>query len=62
MNNMFFEFPTATDFWGRLIKTLHDLLGPCPLQKRYILYGYPTLNTKSQQLSNYLLVLAQTTI
>jgi hypothetical protein len=59
---MFFDSPTVTAFWGRLTKTLHDLLGPRPLQKRHILYGYPTLDTTPQQVANYLLVLAKTTI
>jgi hypothetical protein len=59
---MFFEWPTVTAFWGRLTKTLHDLLGSHPLQKRHILYGYPTLDTTPQQLVDYLLVLAKTTI
>jgi hypothetical protein len=59
---MFFDCPTVTAFWGRLTKTLHDLLGPHPLQKRHILYGYPTLETIHQQLATYLLVLAKTTI
>jgi hypothetical protein len=59
---MFFDCPTATSFWKSLTKTLHEILGPHPLQKRHILYGYPTLNTIPQQLANYLLVLAKTTI
>jgi hypothetical protein len=59
---MFFDCPTVTAFWGRLIKTLHDLLGPHLLQKRHILYGYPTLDTTPHQLANYLLVLAKTTM
>jgi hypothetical protein len=59
---MFFECPTAIAFWVHLTKTLHDLLGPHPLQKRHILYGYLALDTTSQQLANYLLVLAKTTI
>jgi hypothetical protein len=62
IDHMFFECPTAIAFWGHLTKTLHDLLGPHPLQKRHILYGYPTLDTTPQQLANYLLVLAKTTI
>jgi cell division protein FtsI/penicillin-binding protein 2 len=57
-----FEWPTVTAFWGRLTKTLHDLLGPHPLQKRHILYGYTTLDTTPHQLANYLLVLVKTTI
>jgi hypothetical protein len=32
MDHMFFECPTVTAFWGRLTKTLHELLGPRPLQ------------------------------
>jgi hypothetical protein len=61
-DHMFFECPTVTVFWGHLTKTPHDLLGPHPLQKRHILYGYPTLDTTPEQLANYLLVLAKTTI
>jgi hypothetical protein len=57
---MFFDCPTT--FWGSLTKTLHDLLGPHPLQKRHIMYGYPTLETLPQQFANYLLVLSKTTI
>jgi hypothetical protein len=62
-DHILFDWPTATAFWGEgLIKTLHDLLCPHPLQKRYVLYAYPTLDTTPQQLSNFLLVLAETTI
>jgi hypothetical protein len=40
----------------------HELLGPHPLQKKLILYGYCTLDTSPQQLANYLLILAKTAI
>jgi hypothetical protein len=43
-------------------KLLHELLGPHPLQKKLLLYGYSTLDTNPQQLSNCLLVLAKNTI
>jgi hypothetical protein len=56
---MSFDCPTVTVFWGRLPKTLHDLPGPHPLQKRHILYEYPTLDTTPQQPADYLLVLAK---
>jgi hypothetical protein len=59
---MFFDCPTATAFWGWLTKMPHDLLGSHPLQKRHILYGYPTLDTTPQQLATYLLVLAKNTM
>jgi hypothetical protein len=57
----FLDCPTVTAFWGQLIKTLHDLLGPHPLQKRQTLCGDPTLGRTPQQLANYLLVLAKPT-
>jgi hypothetical protein len=59
---MFLDYPTVIDFWNQLTKTLHKLLGPHPLQKNHILYGYSVLNTVPQQLANYLIVLAQSTI
>jgi hypothetical protein len=33
-----------------------------PLQNKQIVYGYPTLDTTPQQLANYLIALAKTTI
>jgi hypothetical protein len=39
IDHIFFDCPTVTAFWKRLTKTLHDLLGPHPLQKRNMLYG-----------------------
>jgi hypothetical protein len=41
---------------------LHALIGSHPLHKKQILYGYTTLDTTPQQLANYLLALAKTTI
>jgi hypothetical protein len=41
---------------------LRELLGPHPLQKKLILYGYSTLDITPQQLANYLVVLAKTTV
>lgn len=41
---------------------LHELLGPHPLLEELMLYGYSTLYTTHQQLANYLLVLAKTTV
>jgi hypothetical protein len=55
---MFLDCPTVIDFWNRFTKTLHKLLG----QKKHILYGYPVLNTAPQQLADYLIVLAKSTI
>jgi hypothetical protein len=52
----------VTPFWGRLTKTLYALIGPHPLHKKQIRYGYTTLDTTPQQLANYLLALAKTTI
>jgi hypothetical protein len=57
---MFFDCPSVTAFWNNLAQTLHELLGPRPLQKKLMLYS--TLDTTPQQLANYLLVLAKTTI
>jgi hypothetical protein len=37
IDHMYFECPTVTASWGHLTKTLNDLLGPHPLQKRHIL-------------------------
>jgi hypothetical protein len=42
--------------------SIYALIGPHPLHKKQILYGYPTLDTTPQQLANYLLALAKTTI
>jgi hypothetical protein len=55
---MFLECPSVTDFWNQLTK----LLGPQQLQKKYILYGFPALHTTPQQIANYLIVLAKSTI
>jgi hypothetical protein len=61
-NHRSFDCPSVADFCNRLAKIHHILLGPHPLQKKRILYGYSTLDTTPQQLANYLLVLAKTTI
>jgi hypothetical protein len=60
--HMFLDCPSVIDFWNQLTKTLHKLLGPQQLQKKYILYGLPALHTTSQQIANYLIVLAKSSI
>jgi hypothetical protein len=50
-----FDCPSVTAFWNLLAQILHNLLGPHPMQKKRILYGYSTLDTAPQQLANYLL-------
>jgi hypothetical protein len=59
---MIVDCPQAAALWRRLTPTLHALIGPHPLHKKQILYGYTTLDTKPQHLANYLLALAKTTI
>jgi hypothetical protein len=62
IDHIFFDCPSAIAFWNRLAKILDEILGPRPLQKTVILYGHSILYTTPQQLTNYLLVLAKTTI
>jgi hypothetical protein len=50
---MFFDCPSITAFWSRLVKMLHELLGPHPLFKELMLYGYSTLYTTHQELANW---------
>jgi hypothetical protein len=50
---------SVTAFWDVLAKILLELLGPHPLRKKRVLYGYSTLGTTRQQLANSLLVLAR---
>jgi hypothetical protein len=52
------RLPSVTALWNRLAKLLHKLLCPHPLQKELT----STLDTTPQQLVNYLLVLAKTTV
>jgi hypothetical protein len=59
---MFFDCPSVTALWNRLAKMLHELLGPRLLLKKLMLCGYSTLFSTPQQLANYLLILAKTTI
>ncbi|PNF28681.1 hypothetical protein B7P43_G07886 [Cryptotermes secundus] len=60
--HMFLDCPHAVDFYNKLVNTLHKLLGPHTIQKKHILYGYPSLHTTPHQLANYLIVLAKSTI
>jgi hypothetical protein len=43
--HMLLECSQVTAFWGRITKTLYALLGPHPMQKEQIIYGYPTPDT-----------------
>jgi exonuclease III len=60
--HMFIECPSAKQLWDYLNPILQALLGPHTLNKKLILYGYPTVQTIPQQLASYLLVLANVTI
>jgi exonuclease III len=61
-DHMFFDCPSVQNIWARLAHILHRLLGPHPLHKRIIMFGYSNLENTPHQLANYLLVLAKTTI
>jgi hypothetical protein len=60
--SIYLDWPQAAALWRRLTPTLHALIGLHPLHKKQILYGHTTLDTTPQQLANYLLALAKTTI
>ena len=62
LDHMFLDCPAVKNIWISATTILNKLLGPHPLQKKLILYGYPQLNDTPQQLANYLLVLAKSTI
>jgi exonuclease III len=62
LEHMLFECSTVTATWARLQKLLHKLLGPHPLNRRLLLYGYSNLQNAPRHLANYLIVLAKTTI
>jgi hypothetical protein len=53
-----------TKFWTSLTQTLHKITGLRQLQKKkqHILYGLSDLRTTPQQLANYLISLAKSTI
>jgi hypothetical protein len=51
-----FDSPSVTDFWNRSAIILHELLNAHTLLKKVVSYGYSTLDTTPQQVTNYLLV------
>jgi hypothetical protein len=55
---VFFYGPSVTAFWNSLGKILHELQALTHCRRN----GYSTLGTTPQQLANYLLVLAKTTV
>jgi exonuclease III len=60
--HMFLDCPSAKELWSYVSPIVQALLGIHTLHKKLILYGPPTTQTTPQQLANYLLVLAKTTI